>query len=82
MALDDPEFVIANVTGPAGTLVGCGSQPVSDSVILTSVLGWLVGVDPLDPPQPATATAVETRTAATRGRSARGKVTTIRFPLA
>src|SRR5436305_13387210 len=57
----DPVLVILNVTGPAGTLAGCGSQPASDRAIDTAVAE---GADCAGGPgllQPAIRNAVETR---------------------
>src|SRR5882757_4038683 len=73
VTLAEPELVMENLTGPAGTVAGVGSQPASDSAIFTSVVGWLgaAAPEPADPPQPASRVAAHSNAAVPTSRSAR-----------
>jgi len=68
--------VMENLTGPAGTLAGLGSQPASDSAIFTAAVGPLgaAAPDPPELPQPASNVAAQTSAAAPASLSARIEV--------
>src|SRR5882757_6463984 len=76
VTLAEPELVMENLTGPAGTLAGVGSQPASDSAIFTSAVGPLgaAAPDPPELPQPASNVAAQTSAAAPASLSARIEV--------